>query len=757
MMNDETVEQKVSEEKCTGCAACMNICPTLAISMKENQEGFPMRSVDASLCVNCGKCVDICPILHVAKDNDLNPGCYAFRADDEVRAHSSSGGFFPVFARKILEDGGIVCGAVYDCDFGVKLTLAETWEDVAPMRGSKYVQSDPGFVYKKIKTLLDGGKKVLFTGTPCQVAGLNAFLGKRHENLLSVDLVCHGVPPQKLLKRHLAEVAKGRQVKSVSFRDKRYGWVATILRVEFTDGSSYTGREKEDPYEAGFHPNLFLRKSCEDCPFCAFPRQGDLSIGDFWGYGKLEPEYKDSKGTSLIFTNNEKGAREIDLLTSIVEFCRKVECDIKAIQNRLMSKFPAHNQRDRFFALADRMSLAKAVKYARERYFDVGIVGNYLSENFGSVMTYYALYHVINDLGWTTLMIDRPRSAPVKPVVADKLLEKGSYPYYDMSVTRENKNHMREFNKHCASFVVGSDQLFNAAVYKAFDGFMSLEWVFNNKKKIAYAASCGHEDVWGSNELKAEMSYWLKQFDAISVREKSAVEVFKRVFDVESTPVLDPVFLCAESHWRKLADLTLENELEHEKYIYSYILDPDSDKQKILEEVREAKDLPYVLFTEFGRKKNFYLNVRYAKVNTQIAGLMNCDYVVTDSFHGVCFAIIFRKDFVVVANKNRGYTRFLSILEDSGLKHKMVHSLVEFETRKDILLKHIDYEIVYSKLKPMINKSREWLRTWLERSFRNPLTDFDMAYKLIEELRSEIERKYGKRIKELEEKSLINK
>ncbi len=231
-----TVENNVSHKICTGCASCMNICPADAILMWENGEGFLMPHVDNGKCLDCGKCVEICPVLHPSYANNPNPDCYAFRASDDIRDLSSSGGVFPVLARHILDEEGYVAGAVYDAGARrIRHILGNSQDAVAKMRGSKYVQSDINHVYRQIRELLAAGKKALFTGAPCQVAGLYAFLGKSCDSLFTADIVCHGVPSQKILNMHLDEIGQNREI--INIRSRLHSlfnkvWICAIFTID---------------------------------------------------------------------------------------------------------------------------------------------------------------------------------------------------------------------------------------------------------------------------------------------------------------------------------------------------------------------------------------------------------------------------------------------------------------------------------------------------------------------------------------------
>ncbi len=272
------------KDLCTGCGTCYNACPCNAILMVADKEGFLYPIIDEVKCSNCGVCKEICPILATERNlNSPNPECFAFSACDELRAESASGGAFPAIAEVILNEGGYVCGAAFDENMTVRHTIINNKDDLQKLKNSKYVQSDVGQCYAEIKILLNSDKKVLFSGTPCQVAGLQSFLSQNYENLFTIDLICHGTPSDKVFKKYLEEkTIDGEKVLNVNFRDKINGWSNYLTTTTTTTVPALT-----DSYMKAFLANLSLRKSCGNCKFNSLPRSGDLTIGDFWGIEKF--------------------------------------------------------------------------------------------------------------------------------------------------------------------------------------------------------------------------------------------------------------------------------------------------------------------------------------------------------------------------------------------------------------------------------------------------------------------------------------
>lgn len=302
-------------KRCCGCRGCGQACPVGAISFHEDEEGFMQPAVDDIICINCGKCLKVCPIYHVNTFDDKQVG-YAARTIDQVEiSHCSSGGLFYVYAKEILKDGGVVCGCSTNDQMMPEHTIATSMAEAKGMRGSKYVQSDMNEVYSRVCEHLTIGTSVLFTGVPCQVAGLRNFLVKDYPNLFCIDLICHGVPSRKLYREYLNWLGKKYRgtITEFEFRSKkRHQWSLT-QRVVVLQAN---GKQKEhllmaslDPYYNNFLEGTTYRESCYQCPYSQPKRTGDITIGDFWNVEKTHPDLFDIDGVSCALVNSEKGKR----------------------------------------------------------------------------------------------------------------------------------------------------------------------------------------------------------------------------------------------------------------------------------------------------------------------------------------------------------------------------------------------------------------------------------------------------------------
>lgn len=352
---------------CTGCSACANICPRGCIRMTADEEGFLYPKVNEEMCMDCGLCENVCPMLHKPQQHELLAVYGAKNNDDAVRFTSSSGGMFTLFAEEILKQDGVVVGAALDEQLNVQHVLVDSLEELPKLRGSKYVQSKIGRIYSEVRQLLRSGRKVLFSGTPCQIAGLKRYLVKPSENLLTVDVVCHGVPSSKVYQKHLQELAQeaGEPVVQVKFRDKEKGWKQGET-LFFTEHQRFGASKRQETYMRLFLNNISIRPSCGECAFNNKRSLADITIADYWGVDKQYPEFDDDKGVTLVLVNSEAGA---ELLASVSDKAELLTTDFAkgAEYNVAVSKsLPLHPKRAFFFEHLDEYTLKEMVERCLE-------------------------------------------------------------------------------------------------------------------------------------------------------------------------------------------------------------------------------------------------------------------------------------------------------------------------------------------------------------------------------------------------------
>lgn len=363
------IEKMITAKRadCNGCEACANICPLNAIVMRRDAEGFAYPEINGKLCDQCGKCDKVCPALNFAKTfpADLPKVFAAINPDDKARRHSTAGGVFSALSEIILRDGGVVFGAAFDEQFRVVHTCARNVDELANLRGSKYVQSQIGDVYRQVKDALQS-TKVLFSGTPCQCAGLRAFLGEDNDNLLTVDIICHGVPSPAVWEEYIGALGYAHEVKHVNFAGKKMGWKMSHMEINFSDQGHYMRLINQDPYGKAFYSGLSERPSCHECKF-KFPSvQSDLTIGDALGIQYTAPEMFDDKGTSLVLVHSAKG-KELFEQTQLKTLELRLT-EILMNNPRLITSTIADERRKKFFSefFKYRYKLAVLQKYSDE-------------------------------------------------------------------------------------------------------------------------------------------------------------------------------------------------------------------------------------------------------------------------------------------------------------------------------------------------------------------------------------------------------
>lgn len=432
------ITRKMDMKHCVGCGACMSTCPVDAIQLLPDQYGYYCPVVNYEKCINCGKCVSVCPAFELPqRSNEKDPVCMEFQhADEAVIERSSSGGIFTALANVVLQNGGYVAGAAWADDFSVKHIIIDNVTDLDKLRKSKYLQSYLGNIFRDIKELLLNNKKVLFTGCPCQIAGLKKYLNKDYVNLILVDLLCGNSPSTEFFTKYIKENF-GETIYSYEFRAKDFGWDPTIVKIKTKTGDTILRKgPREDDYQRVYHNHTMCSWHCENCIYQAVPRFGDLTIGDFWGIGRKNRPYDFKKGVSVVLCNNSKG---MDFLQSIsrheIGVLNKVP--LEWIEGNGYAINGAHNfssgiKRDMFHNNVAKMSFHDAVNYALKPNHGVYQGGSGITPlEFSSRGTHFSSddnyweEHYIN--GFTTLItkMSKPPLGKFACLDMENCLEKG--------------------------------------------------------------------------------------------------------------------------------------------------------------------------------------------------------------------------------------------------------------------------------------------------------------------------------------------
>lgn len=358
---------------CCGCESCVQICPKQCISIIEDDKGFRYPLVDKDVCIKCGLCEKVCPFLNPCEARTPIKVVSAINPNDDIRMRSSSGGIFTMLAEETINEGGAVFGACFDKAWDVRHDCTETINGLSAFRGAKYVQSVIGQTFEKVRSFLLEDRKVLFSGTGCQIAGLRLFLRKEYENLLTVEIACHGVPSSTVWRAYLDDVTNGNRakIKSINFRDKRNGWNGYGMSIT-TDKETFYESATNNRYMQSFLRNLCLRPSCTNCPAKQGSSSSDIIIGDFWGVDSIHPEMYDNKGCSLVIVNSQKGEKHIGGLNTIgieityEESCRYNRCLIQsATESRYASLFWSRFKKNGIVACKRTLELMNSSRYMR--------------------------------------------------------------------------------------------------------------------------------------------------------------------------------------------------------------------------------------------------------------------------------------------------------------------------------------------------------------------------------------------------------
>lgn len=722
----------VNQDQCTGCASCYNSCPADAITMQMNCDGFWQPHVDGKRCTNCGICVKKCPIDNLVLDKFEEPECYALYADnDKLRKQSSSGGFFGILADFARDLDAHVCGAAFTDGLNLELVIIGPNDDISPLQGSKYLQSQVGKIYTDIKALLQNDKWVLFTGTPCQVAGLNRFLDKAYEKLITAEVMCHGGASPGAFAKYIKERFPQENIKNYYFRSKELLDCGYSEIAQTYDGHTIIRIKGPSDYLRLFNSCITVRKSCGICQSARLPRQADFTMADAWGISQINNSINDGHGVSLISVNSEKAKKIFSGLLDKMRKCDRVPLDWVLTHGQPMGKAfrPTPFQHERFFPLMRHNSFHRAYDYTLQGKFDVAIMGVWYGGNYGSIMTYYSLYSYLGSLGLLVLMID-------KPIIVQNDLEhnpnyhprKFARKHYGSNISNARPpERMWELNRYADTFILGSDQVLHNNSISYFKNTVLLNFVDDIKKKIAFSSSFGHESDSNPREKRAEIGRLLRRFDYIGLREESGLRILRDNYGIyDGTTVMDAIFLNDAYFYKTLA--CESKVVEKEQFIAAYILDPNQEIGDMLNYLSEKLDIKIILLLD-GATYKFAQNQQKIslpaekdiEVQDWLYYMSKADYIVTDSYHGACFSILFNKNFITLANRKRGLARFDMLFGATGLTNRIIFEPNE-QVCLNILRDNIDYQKVNSILNKRVFDSKEWLKDALfaEKAIENP-------------------------------------
>ena len=697
-----SIDRIVSSDKCTGCMACVYACPMGAVSITEREDLFKYPIIDEKKCVSCGKCLTVCAGINDNKEFTQKQ-CFAASGTKELQLNSSSGGMFSTIAQWFIEHKqGVVCGADWVED-SVKHVIVDNFCGLIRLRKSKYIQSDCAAVYNNIADYLRKGTPVIFFGTPCQCNAVKKLFGN-YSMLYIVDILCMGVPSQGMFDKYVQEELEELPISYVDFRDKsKYGWTQNlVLRIDYNGKSLYINNG-DSSYFSAFLNSYSLRKSCVNCVYAGHERVGDLTIGDFWGVERFSRDFRDYRGTSLVLANTEKGTEIFNAIYGQLEKVKKFDISY-AIKSNPLLKYsnPVSSKNREFLERVNDISIKENYQGLKSNRADCGIINYWWANDNGAILTAYALQRVLAKNGYTSRLINicdgdqfEKRSGGISSEFEQKYL------YTTEQVTTLSQ--LTELNKAFDHFVVGSDQVFRAewVSNKWFLDFVDLD-----VDKIAMAASFGVDELNVSRFRKREIRYLLHRFNDVSIREYGGIELCKKL-GVSAQYVMDPVFLLEPKEYYTL--VKVENEKPSKKlHIFTYFRDPSTTQKASVDEYAAKLNLEVVSSDD---------NTSVEKFITEI---YTSECVVTDSYHGLCFAIIFHKPFICYYNNLRGNSRFDSLIKTLELpKDRFIAPEDEWHEKMQ------GASVDWASIEEIIESQRKLGTEWLIRSLKKP-SDIDL-------------------------------
>lgn len=632
--------------------------------------------------------------------------------DNNLIKKSSSGGMFAELAKYILSQGGVVFGCEMvrlEDGFDVRHIYIDDENDLYKLQGSKYVQSRLGNSIKQAKEFLDNGKLVLFSGTPCQIAGLKAFLKQDYENLLTVDLSCEGTPSLNIFNDYIKYLEKHvikNRIIDFKFRSKKYfGWSTSGFVAIYKDKN--TIKEKVLPqntssYFCCFLNGHILQDRCFSCKFTGINRIGDITIADAWGVEKEYPEllkqkFEKNKGVSLILVNSEKGNkffniiknnliynnidikklrkynhplrhpsiaksdRELYLSAYKIGGYEKLEDVFKKTLSWKLNYYKLKNKTPKFIKNIIKLFLRK------KESVDCVLMTWFWNSNYGSILTAYALNKTINTLGYSTKCIYTD-----KPIKYAKDFCKKHFRLTNLCL--DNKD-FQKLNKLTNIFILGSDNQINYLCESKNIHRNLFNFTDSSKKRIMISGSIGTWDgLTKTKEEQEYIKYLLDRFDYISTREEHGKDVFENVFCCNADWINDPVFYLEKQDF---VDLTKNVKIDYSNKIMQYVLYPTKKTQEIVDYYKNDLQKEIVKF-EGNEQVNSFSRHKNKTVENWLSAILNSELVITDSFHCVAFCLIFNKDFVCIKN-TRATVRFLSLFKRLGINIPLIESVDELQ------------------------------------------------------------------------------
>lgn len=625
----------------------------------------------------------------------------------EVLSKSSSGGMFAELAKYILSKQGVVFGCAMkrvQQGFDVKHIYIDNEDDLYKLQGSKYVQSSLGDSIKKVRFFLEQERLVLFSGTPCQIAGLKLFLKKDYKNLLTVDISCEGTPSLKMFNDYIQYLEKyviKHKIVDLKFRPKeKCGWTCNVVVVVYEDG--YSLKEKVlytnlSSFFSCFFNGDNLQERCFNCKYTGLKRNSDITIADAWGVEKEYPEYlisdmQKTNGISLVLINSAKGKEFFNKINKNIIF-KKIEASRLAKYNHPL-RHPSIEKPERKYYMeayqkGGYIALEKMFRKKMGKKYYYNIVKNhtpkfikeiikkffpmkidcllmtmYNNPNYGSLLTSFALYKTLSNLGYKVKLIHYGNIS----LFCKKFMKK----YLPLTYMCINSRDFFNLNKLSNTFVLGSDNLMNLNTLpiELFSQNL-LNFTTEDKKRLIISGSIGDWQGYANNKTEQNyIKYLLNRFDYISMREDIGTKMLNDIFDIKADWINDPVFYINKQEY---IDLTRGVKQDYSNNIMSYILYPTCETDSIVNYYQKQTKCNVVKFDGNKNAKNIFLTNKMS-VENWLSAIINSKLVITDSFHCVAFCLMFNKDFVCIKNCH-AVVRFTSLFRRLGIQIPLIETV----------------------------------------------------------------------------------
>lgn len=658
----------------------------------------------------------------------MNSNTYIIQSkDNNLIKKSSSGGMFAELAKYVLSQKGVVFGCAMERvedGFDVKHIYIENEKDLYKLQGSKYVQSNLGNTIKQAKEFLDCGRLVLFSGTPCQIAGLKAFLKRDYENLITVDLSCTGTPSLKIFNDYIKFLERKycKKILNFEFRNKeKMGWCCGNALITFDDGTQKILYNNISSYLNLFINKKIQKESCQNCKFVGLERVSDIMVADAWGVDIEFPEllktkFNQSKGISLVMLNSEKS---LHLFKKIKDSFVAKSINIKKLQKyngplnqeqniSINTTYLVEYKKFGYYGVEKlfRKSLGKKYYYyilknhtpkfiksiiklfmGNQSKTDCLLMTFYCLSNYGSLLTAYALYRTLANLGYTSKLIHYGNIEGY----GKNFIEK----YLSLTNRVINSDDLLKLNKLSDNFILGSDNLINVATNEfSFVAQNLLNFTNESKKRLMISGSIGGWDGSTKNQSEHDyIKYLLERFDYVSAREEHGKEVFENVFDVKTDWINDPVFYLEKEDY---IELTKNVKTNYSDKIMQYILYPTNKTDEIVDFYKKNLRLDVEKFDGNENVKHFSRH-KNKSVENWLAAIINSKLIITDSFHCVAFCLIFNRPFVCIKNTH-ATVRFTSLFKRLGVNIPLIESVENLDGL------NLDYD------KQQVNKSLRYIR-----------------------------------------------